>query len=75
MSNTQTRNWFNTLNDSIHSLAEEFGLDDVQTNRFLDFTVNLAREQYKTGNKSGIAWAFKQTREKNPQTQKTNIAV
>jgi hypothetical protein len=75
MPTTQTRNWYQKLNDNIHSLAEEFGLDDVQTNRFTDFTVNLAKEQYKNGNKSGIAWAFKQAREKNPHAQTTNIAV
>lgn len=63
MSEQQTNNWYKTLLDQINSLSEEFGLDDVQTNRFRDFSVTLAKAQYKLGNKYGAAWAFKRARE------------
>lgn len=67
MSDLQTKNWYKTLIDKTHSLSEEFGLDDVQTNRFRDFTISVAKEHYKVGNKSGIAWLHKQMREQTQQ--------
>ncbi len=63
MTQPQTNNWYKALLDQIHSLSEEFGLDDEQTNRFRDFSVTLAKEQYKLGNKYGASWAFKRARE------------
>jgi hypothetical protein len=75
MSNTQTNNWFQTLSDKITSLAEEFGLSDTHTNRFKDFAVTLAKEQYKIGNKYGASWAFKRAREETGQTVTQRPAV
>ncbi len=75
MSETQKTNWFKTLNDRVNTLAETFGLDDTQANQFRDFAVQIAKEQYKVGSKSGASWAFKHSREKNPQMQTTNVAV
>ncbi len=63
MSEQETKKWYKQLTDSINSLSEEFGLSDTQTNRFQDFAMMIAKEQYRVGNKSGAAWAFKQARE------------
>ncbi len=63
MSSDNKTKWYQGLTDKVNTLAEEFGLDDGQSIRFRDFTFHLAREHYQTGNKSGIAWAFKQARE------------
>ncbi len=63
MSTDNKIKWYQGLTDQVNTLAEEFGLDDGQSIRFRDFTFNLAREQYRTGNKSGASWAFKQARE------------
>lgn len=52
--------WYEDLIANINNLAEEFGLDDLSTGKMRDFTVTIAKEQYKRGNKSGAAWAFKQ---------------
>ncbi len=68
MTNTQTNNWRKALHDQIIALSEEFGLDDMQTNRFRDFSVMLAQEQYRIGNKYGASWAFKRAREEAGQT-------
>lgn len=65
MSEIKKTNWIHSINDRVNNLAEEFGLNDTQTNRFRDFTFEMAREQYKVGNKSGIAWIYKQIREKS----------
>lgn len=75
MPTQQTNNWFQKLSDNVLALAEEFGLSDTHTNRFKDFVVTLAKEQYKIGNKSGISWAFKQAREEAGQTMTTKPAV
>jgi uncharacterized protein YfaT (DUF1175 family) len=71
MSEAQKTNWFRALNDRVSDLAETFGLDDTQVNRFRDFAVQIAKEQYKVGSKSGASWAFKHAREKNPQARTT----
>jgi len=75
MSETQKTNWFRALNDRVSDLAETFGLDDTQVNQFRDFAVQIAKEQYKVGSKSGASWAFKHAREKNPQARTTQISV
>ena len=62
MSDTQ-KNWFQNLSDNIHQLAEQFDLDELQTQTFRDFVVSIAREQYKTGSRSGAGWAFKKAKE------------
>lgn len=62
MQNQQT-NWFQSLLDKINQLADQFGLDDTQTNAFRDFVVTTARHQYKVGSKSGAGWAFKKVRD------------
>lgn len=67
MSETKKTFWINALTDRVNTMAEEFGLDDSQTNRFRDFTIEMAKEQYKVGNKSGIAWLHKQMQEKSVQ--------
>jgi len=63
MSDTQNTKWFQVLSDHVNTLCEEFGLSDMQSIRFRDFTVTLAKEQYRVGIKSGASWAFKQARE------------
>jgi hypothetical protein len=75
MSDTQTNNWSQILSDKVISLAEEFGLSDAHTNRFKDFAVTLAKEQYKIGNKYGASWAFKRAREEAGQTVTQRPAV
>lgn len=61
---TKTTNWYRELVSRVNSLSETFGLDDLQTSDLRTFVVNVARDQYKIGNKLGISWAFKQVREK-----------
>jgi hypothetical protein len=64
MSEPQKNNWYKTLLSRLNNMSEEFGLDDMQTVKFRDFAVALAKEQFKTGNKCGAAWAFQQARER-----------
>lgn len=60
----QQNNWFKNLQDKINEFAGQFGLDDSQTNRFRDFVVGIARDQFKAGNRSGAGWAFDEARKK-----------
>lgn len=60
----QQNNWFKNLQDKINEFAGQFGLDDSQTNRFRDFVVGIARDQFKAGNKNGAGWAFDEARKK-----------
>lgn len=69
MSETQTTTWYKKLLSQLNTLAEQFELDDLQMDQFKDFSMNLAKEQFRAGNKSGIAWVYKQLREKNGNAQ------
>ena len=62
MSDTQ-KHWFQNLSDKIRQLAEQFELDEIQHHTFRDFVINIAREQYKTGSRSGAGWAIKKAKE------------
>lgn len=59
MENQTSKKWYEELILGINSLAERFGLDDISTSELRDFIIQVAKEQYKVGNKSGARWAFK----------------
>ena len=69
MSDTQTVKWSTNLLAQLSAISEEFELDPIQAERFREFTFGVAKAQYKTGNKSGIAWLHKQLREKSGGAQ------
>jgi hypothetical protein len=54
-----TKRWHVELIQSVQGLCEQFGLDDQATQSFRDLMMTIAKEQYKVGNRSGIAWARK----------------
>ena len=62
-------NWYRKLCDKVNEFAESFGLDDPQTNKFRDFIMSIARDQFKAGNRSGAGWAFEQARKKVAEGQ------
>ena len=64
MSEEKKTNWYNTLYDKINALSEQFGLDEIQTHAFRDFVVTTAKEQYKSGSRSGAGWAFAQAKKR-----------
>ncbi len=55
MENTNAK-WYVTIIAECNKLAEKFGLDDLLCQEMRDFVIRVAREQYKIGNNSGIAW-------------------
>lgn len=69
MSDTQKNPWYKNLLSQINTMAEQFSLDDIQTNNFREVVLAFAKAQYMAGNKSGIAWVHKQLREKNGGAQ------
>ena len=64
MSEAQTTKWYSNLLSQLNSIAEEFELDPIQSERFRSFTFEVAKDQFKAGNKSGIAWLHRQLRDK-----------
>lgn len=49
--------WFTKVLASINTLAEELGLDDMGTQKLREFVLAKCKEEYMTGNRSGIRWA------------------
>ncbi|HBO99893.1 TPA: hypothetical protein DD617_01760 [Candidatus Uhrbacteria bacterium] len=58
MENTFNK-WYAKLVADCNSLSEQLGLDDLATSTLRDFVVQIARDQYKTGNRSGIKWMYR----------------
>ncbi|HLD18051.1 MAG TPA: hypothetical protein VJB99_03165 [Patescibacteria group bacterium] len=56
---TVLNKWYNTLITECNTLGEKFGLDDPGTSELRDFVTRIAKEQYQSGNKSGIRWAYR----------------
>ncbi len=59
---TKVNNWSRELVSRVNTLSETFGLDDLQTSDLRNFVITLARDQFKTGSKSGAGWAFNQVK-------------
>ena len=59
--------WYTNIIRTLNTLAEEFGLDDLQTTKLRDTTMEIAKEQFQRGNKGGIRWVYDKLREKGIQ--------
>ena len=57
--------WHEELIGSINQLSEQFGLDENSTTHLREFIIQIARKQYKVGNKNGARWAFKKIATEN----------
>jgi len=60
MSEQTLAKWQTTIINTANGLAEEFGLDDLATQKLREHLLAVAREQYMAGNRSGIKWARSQ---------------
>jgi hypothetical protein len=57
MNDQTTSKWQTAIINTSNTLAEEFGLDDLASQKLRESVMTIAREQYKAGNRSGIKWA------------------
>ncbi|MFH1253643.1 MAG: hypothetical protein V1664_04955 [Candidatus Uhrbacteria bacterium] len=57
MESEKTQNWYHNLISECNTLAERFGLDDFHVDEMRQFVERVAREQFKSGSKSGYRWA------------------
>ncbi len=58
MNAPQTKSrWYNALVDRFMTLSRKYDLPQDIANEFLGLTIDIAKEQFKAGNRSGIAWA------------------
>lgn len=59
MNDTKTPNarWYVSLAERLKTLTENLGITDDAAAEIKTFMLTVAREQYMTGNKSGIRWA------------------
>lgn len=59
MENISIGSWYKDLINECNNLAEKFGLDDFHMNEMREFVTRVAKEQYKSGSKSGYWFAKK----------------
>jgi ribosome assembly protein YihI (activator of Der GTPase) len=63
--NTQAR-WYTELTERFETLMEQLGIDEDTGSEIKIFLLQIARDQYMAGNRSGIRWA--RTQSAVPQT-------
>ncbi|MCR4312062.1 MAG: hypothetical protein NUV56_02135 [Candidatus Uhrbacteria bacterium] len=51
--------WYKKLTESFTMLTRKHGLPEDIADEFLGFIIDMAKQQYKAGNSSGIIWARK----------------
>ncbi len=52
-----TAQWFVNMTTRFNQLAQNLGLEGPTVEELRNFMIEIAKEQYKAGNKSGIRWA------------------
>ena len=57
MESEKTQNWYHNLISECNNLAERFGLDDFHMEEMRQFVERVARDQFKSGRKSGYRYA------------------
>lgn len=57
MESYTTQNWYSKITQECNGLAEKFGLDDFSVREMRDFVMQVARDQFKSGSKSGFRYA------------------
>ena len=76
--NTQTPKvfapWYRSIIERSKTLSEELGLDEQNTSKVRDQILEIAKEQFKVGNKNGIRWLQTKLREKVVQKEQVNSA-
>lgn len=58
-------NWYTSLNDRLDTLMKKHDMPEDIALEINDFVVNVAKEQYKAGNRSGISWLRKKMHEES----------
>ena len=51
-------NWLTELTTQFNSLVQNLGIEGPAVDELRNFVLNTARDQYKAGNKGGIAFAL-----------------
>ncbi|MBU0531198.1 MAG: hypothetical protein ABIG32_01240 [Candidatus Uhrbacteria bacterium] len=49
--------WYVDMTTRFNQLAQNFGLEGPAADDLRSFMIEIAKEQYKVGNKCGIRWA------------------
>lgn len=56
---TLKQKWYDILEDRYNALMVKFDMPEDIAHEIYSFITEVAREQYKSGNKSGISWLLK----------------
>ena len=55
----QKKTWYDILEERYNALMVKFDMPEDIAHEIFSFIDSVAREQYKSGNKSGISWLLK----------------
>ncbi len=62
MENTK-QNWYDKISDSFDAMMRKFDMPEDMQFEIREFMFSVAKEQFKSGNKSGISWVYRKLRE------------
>lgn len=67
--------WVEELDNRFHGLMGKFDMPEDIAFEIHNFVLEVAREQYKTGNRSGIAWLRRKQSEERRTAPLTAMAT
>lgn len=68
--------WYQILEDRFQNLMRKYDMPEDIENEIYNFVLDVSRTQYKSGNKSGIAWLLrKQSEEGRLNSRMAPVAV
>jgi hypothetical protein len=67
MSEDKRNFWIEKITDGFHVIANKYDLPEDMRHEIEGYVLNVAKDQYFAGNKSGIAWLRKQAGAKQGQ--------
>lgn len=55
--------WYDKLSDSFDALMRKFDMPEDMQIELREFMFSVAKDQFRSGNKSGISWVYRKLRE------------
>jgi hypothetical protein len=61
------KKWFEVLEEKFNSLVLKYDFPEDMASEIYNFVMETARDQFKSGNKSGISWILREQAKKAVQ--------
>lgn len=75
MENNNKQSWYDKLSDSFDALMRKFDMPEDMQIELREFMFSVAKDQFRSGNKSGISWVYRKMREEQGSSVASAVAA